>query len=370
MFVGIDVIVCNFTGSIFRTGTTGQRWQLDPVNGLSGWDADNEVIFGTDANGNLNIGGDFIATGGTIAVSSFYTSVDPSTSFFIGPDPSASGGFNGILRFGDSTNPPSILYRGGTRPGLTLNSGGSAPNASSLALGTFGADIEARSISLLGYNGIDLSADGPIELYGSTGIGTVSEVHLRGRRVTVGPNGRDSTQGRLDILTFGSGSNTDSVIEVVNALRVVAPTGFRTPEYRTHTSAANVFMSSGTRELYRSTSARAAKVDIETPTEPERILAIEPRTWYDRGDVEQYAEHLHQIEKYGESDVRVEDVEPLRRIGGLVAEEVLDAGLDEYVAYDDDGGDLGLAYYRLWTLLIPLVRDLRDRVEMLERGNI
>src|SRR5690625_6093547 len=107
MFVGIDVIVCNFTGSIFRTGTTGQRWQLDPVNGLSGWDADNEVIFGTDANGNLNIGGDFIATGGTIAGSSFYTSDDPSTSLFIVPDPSASGGFNGIMRFRDSTNPPS-----------------------------------------------------------------------------------------------------------------------------------------------------------------------------------------------------------------------------------------------------------------------
>src|SRR5690625_5294913 len=160
------------------------------------------------------------------------------------------------------------------------------------------------------------------------------------------------------------------VIKLVNALIVCAPAGFRSPELRTHTSAANVFMSSGTGELYRSTSARAAKVDIETPTEPERILAIEPRTWYDRGDVEEYAEHLHQIEKYGESDVRVEDVEPLRRIGGLVAEEVLDAGLDTYVQYDESGAPDGVAYDRLWTLLIPLVRDLRDRVEMLERGNI
>src|SRR5690625_2652434 len=62
---------------------------------------------------------------------------------------------------------------------------------------------------------------------------------------------------------------------------------------------------------------------------------------------------------------------PERTIG-LVAEDVVEAGLMEYADWtrDEETGQYratGVAYDRLWTLLIPLVRDQRDRIKTLEQ---
>jgi hypothetical protein len=137
--------------------------------------------------------------------------------------------------------------------------------------------------------------------------------------------------------------------------------------YRTTTSAANVnITSSGT--LCRSTSSRKYKL-LEEPIPddlPYKILNLVPKTWYDKTAVERYAEALANGE-----DVSQIDIPPIERIPGLIAEDVVDAGLGQYVIYGhpDENGNReveGLMYDRLWTLLIPLVRELYERVQELE----
>src|SRR5690606_4604220 len=138
----------------------------------------------------------------------------------------------------------------------------------------------------------------------------------------------------------------------------------------TTTTAPNMFVgSNGT--LARSTSARRYKVAIDTVEEEKalRLLDIDPRSWFDRGDAERYATYLERCAAYGPTPNPevLTTIAPIKRVMGLVAEEVEDAGLSEYVVYDEEGQVQGLSYERLWTLLIPLVRDQRGRIEILEQ---
>lgn len=155
----------------------------------------------------------------------------------------------------------------------------------------------------------------------------------------------------------------------------------RNPGRAERTSGANVYMGGTGEYLWKNTSVRRAKVNIETfEGNAERILDLEPRIWIDRTDIEMAG---------GEAAALIEDTAtgPVvdeaqlaqllpygklpRRVPGLVAEEVEAVGLSEYAVYDDaeDGGDPTLqsvSYDRLWTLLIPLVRDQRDQIAALQ----
>jgi len=84
-------------------------------------------------------------------------------------------------------------------------------------------------------------------------------------------------------------------------------------------------------------------------------------------NAEAYADLLDRQERGEEpSPEEADAIERLRRIPGLVAEEVEAAGLSAYVNYDADGKVIGLAYDRLWTLLVPLVKRQRDKIDALE----
>ena len=50
----------------------------------------------------------------------------------------------------------------------------------------------------------------------------------------------------------------------------------------------------------------------------------------------------------------------------VVAEDVADAGLSQFVTYDEEGQVDGLMYDRLWVTLIPVVKDLASRLRVLE----
>lgn len=116
-------------------------------------------------------------------------------------------------------------------------------------------------------------------------------------------------------------------------------------------------------------SARRLKMDIRDVTQdvdPTRLLDVPVRSWADRWAWEQYTNYLEDHAEGGRNTGEWDDFSsPPPRVAGLVAEEVRDAGLDLYVYYRD-GQIAALAYDRLWTLLIPLVRDLRGRVAALE----
>ncbi|HCY6796762.1 TPA: structural protein, partial [Staphylococcus aureus] len=50
----------------------------------------------------------------------------------------------------------------------------------------------------------------------------------------------------------------------------------------------------------------------------------------------------------------------------LIAEEVENLGLKEFVTYDDKGEIEGIAYDRLWVHLIPIIKNQQSKIEKLE----
>ena len=53
-------------------------------------------------------------------------------------------------------------------------------------------------------------------------------------------------------------------------------------------------------------------------------------------------------------------------MGGLIAEEVHDSGLTEFVEYDDDGKPDSLAYSNMVSLCIKAIQELEARLAILE----
>jgi hypothetical protein len=119
----------------------------------------------------------------------------------------------------------------------------------------------------------------------------------------------------------------------------------------------------------RGTSLRAAKVEIEdAPSDwTEKVMALRPRTWLDKGNLDRYADALAMQDAGEEVDWSEVDVSAIhRRIPGFVAEEVLDAGLPEFGTYDNDGNLAGLAYDRITAALVATVQSERSQRLALE----
>ena len=115
------------------------------------------------------------------------------------------------------------------------------------------------------------------------------------------------------------------------------------------TLAGNLFMDSNGNVFRGSSSARRFKTDIrDISTDPAHILDVRVRDWKDKGAVANG------------------DLEGQLRVPGVIAEELEELGLDQFVTYDEDGQTSGVLYDRLPLLLIPVVRDLHDRLERLE----
>lgn len=136
---------------------------------------------------------------------------------------------------------------------------------------------------------------------------------------------------------------------------------------RTYSSGSQVCItSSGT--FGRITSASKYKLNIK-PLEqdksyPYRILDIEPKQWFDKSSTETYAELLTKKQNGEITDGEIDKVDfmPMESVYGLIAEDVEKAGLEKYCyyKYNKDGSKEleGIAYDRLCTLLIPIVKDL------------
>lgn len=133
--------------------------------------------------------------------------------------------------------------------------------------------------------------------------------------------------------------------------------------------------------FYKLTSSRRSKVAIEDldPDLARRLFEVPVRTWFDRTQVEAHAAALEATASGVLSPETVEHAQyaaewgvPLRRIPGVVAEEVEAAGLEDFVTYEPDPDNpdqqrtAGVMYDRMWTLLIPLVREQDAKVRELE----
>ncbi|UPI13336.1 hypothetical protein [Bacillus phage SBSphiJ7] len=143
---------------------------------------------------------------------------------------------------------------------------------------------------------------------------------------------------------------------------------------RTYDKASNVYITTeGT--LGRATSASKYKVfikKVDTELLPSKILELNPKSWYNKTAVELYADQLGTPEDDLESGEEVEeDIPFIERSYGLIAEDLVDAGLDMFVSWGkaDENGQReveGIEYDRLWVLLIPLVREQKQQIEELQ----
>src|SRR5690606_3401876 len=106
--------------------------------------------------------------------------------------------------------------------------------------------------------------------------------------------------------------------------------------------------SGGYSKFLRSTSLKRYKVFIEDANvDPYKILNLKPKSWIDKGE----------YERNGNS------TEGLTRHYGIIAEDMEEIGLPEYVEYQN--GKVENIVERAWTLLIPIVKDLNDEVKNL-----
>jgi hypothetical protein len=109
----------------------------------------------------------------------------------------------------------------------------------------------------------------------------------------------------------------------------------------TTSSAANVFVSSAG-ALQRSTSSRRYKNSIEDATHGlAELLNLRPVTYRGNND----------------GDII---------LGGLIAEEVHDAGLTEFVQYNDDNEPDALAYGNMVSLCIKAIQEQQETIKKLE----
>ncbi|MFS0591784.1 hypothetical protein AB1L05_09290 [Cytobacillus horneckiae] len=140
---------------------------------------------------------------------------------------------------------------------------------------------------------------------------------------------------------------------------------------RGYSSAANVHITQyGT--IGFTISARRHKLLIEDISEEQinKILNVNPRTWFDKTASEKYAELLEREENGEVINWDEEDCGEMVRIPGVIAEEVEEAGLPELVQYkkkpDGTRSVETVMYDRLPVYLIPIVRNLVERVNQLE----
>ena len=112
---------------------------------------------------------------------------------------------------------------------------------------------------------------------------------------------------------------------------------------RTTGSGANMFVDSSGR-FYRSTSSIRYKNNVSDATHGlNEVLALRPVIYKGNNDGDTV-------------------------FGGLIAEEVHDAGLTEFVQYNDDGEPDALAYGNMVSLCIKAIQELEARIATLENA--
>lgn len=150
------------------------------------------------------------------------------------------------------------------------------------------------------------------------------------------------------------GVSTDGVVRAegfndsAGTIRI-GGTGIMYPSTSTISASANLWQNSTNAAILRTTSASKYKVDPKPMTIGQEILNLVPKTWIDKG---QYVEN-------GNS------VAGLIRYPGFIAEDLVTAGLEEFVTYVD-GEIEGISYDRLVAAVIPVLKDQQSRIESLE----
>ncbi|MFT9390820.1 hypothetical protein [Leuconostoc pseudomesenteroides] len=112
------------------------------------------------------------------------------------------------------------------------------------------------------------------------------------------------------------------------------------------------------------TSATKYKTDIQYEKDTsigDRLLTLDPATWQDKGDKEQ-RDLFHKTGEEPNHIINMND----KRYYGLIAEDLVKAGLEEFVVRDEVTGEVnGLEYDKVAISLIPVVREQRNALNEL-----
>lgn len=188
-------------------------------------------------------------------------------------------------------------------------------------------------------NGIELHAHG---VEGSTDVWNLilssnQEVEANADRVELNAAGTEAGSASVWNVVFNS--DEDIFLTAADQIQLDSATDSVFVSSATTSNSPNVELADGFAVLRRSTSSRRYKTDLDHYTSPRTILDLKPRTYRDKAEAEA-------------------DPDTARSHVGLVAEEVHDLGLHEYVTYDSDGNPDAVRYDRLAVGLLGIVQDL------------
>jgi len=166
---------------------------------------------------------------------------------------------------------------------------------------------------------------------------TVNRIHVTSENVLLAGRDGNNQGGHLTLV----GGNTTNRGLQTNLM--VNRTSTAT------TNSVRISSATGTGWFERMTSSQRYKLNIQDVSKKvcEKILSVSPVTWDDKAEV-------------------AEKKPNRKRYGGLIAEDVHDAGLTDYVEYNDKGEPEAVSYQTLWTLLIPVIKEQNMRIKELE----
>lgn len=183
-------------------------------------------------------------------------------------------------------------------------------------------------------------------------IEATGQCWIEGVPLTMQSTGTTWVEGRPLMLTAPSGSVTvDGAGGVIvqchgNQLQLGLDASNTFIGHVTTSSAANARLES-TGQLLRVTSSRRYKANIEAAAiDTEAVLSVQGRTWQDKAELEA-------------------EGETARRHIGYIAEELHDAGLGEFVEYDDQGRPDAVQYDRMSVALLAVVRQQSEQIAAL-----
>ncbi len=102
--------------------------------------------------------------------------------------------------------------------------------------------------------------------------------------------------------------------------------------------------------LHLVSSAAKYKLDQQSLNTGLNILNLQPKTWVDKSEYENNSNSY----------------ENLRRIPGFIAEDLLEAGLEEFVEYNFEGEVQSISYDRLVAAVIPVLKHQQEKIQSLE----
>ncbi|MGN7309922.1 phage tail spike protein [Alkalicoccobacillus gibsonii] len=338
----------------------------------------------TDLQGNVLMRSNLDIQGSTI----FRTTFDVQGEALFRTDARFLGGFStttGITVGGNAVFTSTIDVRGSAIYRSTMDFQGSAIFRTGVEIrgtGTFTSALQARGTLSVNEQATFSSS---IDVQGSTIFRSTNDfqgstifrtgVEIRGKgtfRTDIDVSGSISSGSSIDIggnaifrttsdfrggALFRSSADMQGLVIARSTLDVRGELTSSAVYSKTTSATANVHVASNGL-IGRATSALKYKTNIkevETEGYAERLLQIPLKSWEDK------AEH-YENKAVGSKNA------PIQRYYGMVAEDVYMAGLEAYVTFDPDTGEIeGIQYDRLMTLAIPIIKKQQERISRLEK---